>query len=78
VSGLLQVRAGIVFELSDQRLELSGFSSYTCGEFSITHTRCLVKCVSGREKLVGPFFCHRCFACGLTCIVLCFRYVSDP
>jgi hypothetical protein len=33
VCGLLQVRAGIVLEPSDQRLELSGLLSYTCGGF---------------------------------------------
>jgi hypothetical protein len=42
---LLQVEAGIILEPSDERLEFSGFSLYSCGGLSVTPTRCLVKYV---------------------------------
>jgi hypothetical protein len=38
------VRAGIDLEPPSQRLELSRFSSYSCGDFSVMHIRCSVKC----------------------------------
>jgi hypothetical protein len=36
---------GLILESPDQRLELSEFSLYSYVGFSITHTRCLIKCV---------------------------------
>jgi hypothetical protein len=35
---------GLVLEPPDQRLKFSGFSSYSCGRFSVTSTRCSMKC----------------------------------
>jgi hypothetical protein len=44
---------GIVLEPLDQGLEFSYSSPGIRGGFSVMHTRCSVKCVSGFELLVG-------------------------
>jgi hypothetical protein len=45
---VIRVLAGacrrLVLESPDQIFEFSGFSLYSCDGFSVTHTRCLMKC----------------------------------
>jgi hypothetical protein len=43
---------GLVLEPSDQRLEFSEFSLYSCRGFLDTPVRCWVKCARGCELLV--------------------------
>jgi hypothetical protein len=47
--GVLPVEADLIIEPLDQRLKFSGFSLYSCGGFSVTPTRCSVKCALGIE-----------------------------
>jgi hypothetical protein len=51
VRGLLQGESGSCSEPPDQRLEFFEFSLFSHGGFSITHIRCLTKCV----KWLGLF-----------------------
>jgi hypothetical protein len=41
-----------VLEPPDQKLEFSRFSYYSCGRFSVTHTRCSVKYAWAFELLI--------------------------
>jgi hypothetical protein len=50
-----RVKAGRVFELSDQRLEFFECSLFSRGGFSVIHTRCSRKCVKELELLVVHF-----------------------
>jgi hypothetical protein len=47
------VDPGLVLEPPDQKLEFSGFSLYSSGDFSDTPTRYLLKYARGYELLVG-------------------------
>jgi hypothetical protein len=75
--GLLQVRVSIVLEPPDHGLELFGFSSYSWGGFSVTHTRCSVKYVWDLELLVDSILFAKISHETLLASVAVFRCVSS-